>query len=226
MLKLIFQGINFLFGRFLQRKGYFAGKSLNYLGRKRDLNPHYLDYVRLASLELAAAEISGKGLKGAVAELGVYKGKFARFINQYFRDRTLYLFDTFEGFDKRDITAEKKNNYSSGEQDFSDTSVEKVLSIMPFPDMCKPVKGFFPASASGMDEQFVFVSIDTDLYDPIYNGLVYFYPRLAKGGYIFIHDFNNNEYKGAKQAVYDFCLKEGISFVALPDSAGSAIIAK
>jgi O-methyltransferase len=70
------------------------------------------------------------------------------------------------------------------------------------------------------------VSIDTDLYDPIYNGLQYFYPRLVKGGYIFIHDYNNDAYLGAKKAVQQFCAENNISFVPLPDSCGSAIITK
>ena len=75
-------------------------------------------------------------------------------------------------------------------------------------------------------EEFVFVSIDTDLYDPIYNGLLYFYPRLIKGGYIFVHDYNNDGYTGAKKAVQQFCKENQISFTPLPDSCGTAIIAK
>jgi O-methyltransferase len=70
------------------------------------------------------------------------------------------------------------------------------------------------------------VSIDADLYDPIYNGLKYFYPRLKQGGYIFIHDYNNDSYKGAKEAVRFFCKENNLPYFPLPDAAGSAIIAK
>jgi O-methyltransferase len=134
--------------------------------------------VRLSALELISFEIKNKQLAGNVAELGVYKGKFARYINQYFSDRTLYLFDTFEGFNEADVSKEKKEGFSSEEQNFSDTSVESVLQQMPFPEKCKPYKGFFPASAKGVDDQFVFVSLDADLYDPLYAGLQFFYPKL------------------------------------------------
>ena len=97
---------------------------------------------------------------------------------------------------------------------------------MPYRSKCIIKKGYFPETANGLNDNFVFVSIDTDLYDPIYNGLTFFYPRLVKGGYIFIHDYNNDSYKGAKQAVDKFCAENNISKVPIPDSAGTAIIVK
>ena len=67
------------------------------------LNPHSLpekelsnDYVRLATLELLCRRLAG--VPGAAAELGVYRGFFARCINQLLPERKLYLFDSFEGF--------------------------------------------------------------------------------------------------------------------------------
>ena len=38
-------------------------------------------------------------------------------------------------------------------------------------------------------EKFAFVSLDTDLYKPTLAGLEFFWPRMSKGGFIFIHDF-------------------------------------
>ena len=226
MLGVLARGTNYLFGRFLRQKKIFIGSSLVYLNRERNIDRNYFDYVRLATLELVSYEIGRKKLEGNVAELGVYKGKFARYLNQYFPDRVLYLFDTFEGFDKRDVSNEKENNFSRGDQDFSDTSVDVVLKQMPFPEQCKPVKGFFPESAHNIHDQFVFVSLDTDLYDPIYNGLNFFYPRLVAGGYIFVHDFNNDIYKGTREAVEKFCREQQISFLPIPDLGGSVIIVK
>ena len=226
MAKVIAKGINYLFGSYLRKKNLFVGNSLDYLQRERSLDKNYLDYVRLSSLELVSYEIKKKNLQGNVAELGVYKGKFARYINQYFPDRTLYLFDTFEGFNKSDIEKEKEQNFSTGAQSFSDTSVEQVLSLMPHPDQCRAIKGFFPESAKGIEDTFVFVSLDADLYEPLYAGLHFFYPKLVKGGYIFVHDFNNDAYKGARKAVETFCMEQGLNFLPLPDSGGSAVIIK
>jgi O-methyltransferase len=226
MIKFLAKGTNYLFGKVLQNKKVAVANTLEYLQRKRNIDSNYFDYIRLSTLELISFEIKKKNLVGNVAELGVYKGKFARYINQFFPDRKLYLFDTFEGFDKRDTTKEKSKNYSLGTQDFSDTSVSLVLKQMPFAANCIPVKGFFPESAKGIDDSFVLVSLDADLYDPIYAGLNFFFPKLVKGGYLLIHDFNNDSYKGARKAVEQFCSEQAVNFVPLPDSGGSAIISK
>lgn len=221
-----FKGINYLFGAQLLKNKIAIGNSLNYLGRKRIIDTNYFDYTRIATLELISYEIAKKQLSGSVAELGVYKGKFARYINQYFFDRKLFLFDTFEGFDGRDITIEKKKSYSGGNQDFSYTSTDTVKKIMPFPENCIFKKGYFPETAIAITDDFVFVSIDTDLFEPIYAGLNFFYPKLVKGGYIFVHDFNNDNYLGAREAVEKFCKENGINFLPIPDSGGSVIICK
>ncbi|MEP6927381.1 MAG: TylF/MycF/NovP-related O-methyltransferase, partial [Ginsengibacter sp.] len=173
----ILQGVNYLFGKLLNRNKTYIHYSLNYLTRKRIIDRNYLDYTRLSTLELISHEINHNNIEGSVAELGVFKGKFARYINLYFPDRKLYLFDTFKGFHEKDIKSEIKNTYSSGTQDFSNTSIKQVLDIMPFPNQCIIKEGYFPDTAIGLNEQFVFVSIDADLYEPIYNGLQYFYPR-------------------------------------------------
>jgi O-methyltransferase len=226
MYRLFAKGANYLFGKSLQKNKVAITGSLDFLSRKRNIDKNYFDYIRLATLELVAYEIKQKNLAGEVAELGVYKGKFARYINGHFPDRKLYLFDTFEGFDERDVSVEKKENFSSGAQNFSDTSVESVLKQMPFPEKCIPKKGFFPKTAEGIGDQFVFVSLDADLYEPIYAGLHFFYPRLTSGGYIFVHDFNNDAYKGARKAVEQFCSEQHIGFVPIADSGGSAILCK
>lgn len=226
MWKALAKGINFMFGRTLYKRKIIISESLTYLARERVIDRNYFDKVRLATLELLSYEIERKGLIGNVAELGVYKGKFARYINSYFATRLLYLFDTFEGFDERDISKEKQNDFSSGDQNFAETSVEKVLALMPHRDKCIPVKGFFPESARAVDDQFVLVSLDADLYEPIYHGLNFFYPRMVQGGYILIHDVNNDLYKGARRAVEVFCTERGIAFVPLPDGGGTAIVAK
>ena len=217
---------NYLFGKFLGSKNLHLTFSLNYSTRKRQINTQYLDYIRLATLELVAHEINNKNLQGNVAEVGVYKGKFAQYINQYFPSRKLYLFDTFQGFDEKDIKAEIKLGLNNVGQNFSNTSVDIVLKNMPFPKQCIIKKGFFPETTEGIDDTFVFVSLDTDLYEPIYQGLTYFYPRMVRGGCIFVHDVNNNSYKGAAKAVNQFAIEQQISFLPLPDACGSAVLIK
>lgn len=88
-------------------------------------------------------------------------------------------------------------------------------------------KGYFPDTTLDMQEEsYAFVSIDVDLYKPTYEGLCYFYKRLSKGGYIAVHDYNSEKYKGVKEAVHRFCAKEKVSYVPLSDYYGSVIITK
>jgi O-methyltransferase len=222
----LIKAFNFLFGKFLFSKKVHLNYSLTYSNRKRNIDIHYLDYIRLATLELVSNEINKKNLIGSVAEVGVYKGKFAKYINQYFPKKKLYLFDTFEGFDEKDVVAEKKLGLTEVNQDFSNTSIELVLKNMPYPKQCIIKKGFFPETGVDIEDSFVFVSLDADLYEPIYQGLNFFFPKMTKGGYIIVHDVNNDGYKGASKAVEQFSSEQGIAFLPIPDSCGSVVFVK
>jgi O-methyltransferase len=199
------------------------------IGRKRDNYIYTYDYIRHSSLELVANEINNRKLKGSVAELGVFQGEFAKNINIAFPDRKLYLFDTFEGFNEKDLEIERTRKYShSQKKDFSGTSIEKVMQKMKYPDNCIIKKGYFPATTEDVDveEKYIFVNIDVDLYEPIYEGLRYFYPRLEQGGYIFVHDYNGTEYRGVKEAVRKYAEEERITFFPLTDHPGTVVFMK
>lgn len=73
----------------------------------------------------------------------------------------------------------------------------------------------------------MFVSIDVDLEQPIYDGLDFFYPRLEKGGYIFIHDYNG-PLLGVERAVDRYERGNGIMLCKVPicDVEGSLVITK
>lgn len=214
------------FAKLLASKKLHLSKSLTFNSSFKQELEYNLDFVRYTTLELCANEIKTNNVNGNIAELGVYKGDFAKRLNQLFPDKKLYLFDTFEGFSAKDISTEKQKSFSSGEQDFSDTSVELVLSKMKYRDNCIVKKGYFPESGIGVDDKFCFVSIDADLYEPILAGLEFFYPKLESKGYIFVHDFNNDLYKGARKAVLDFCNANNINYLPIPDTCGTAIITK
>ena len=204
------------------------------LGRKPVLDIfNSPDYIRIASLELVAAQIEQGQIKGDVAELGVYQGHFAQYLNQAFPNRKLNLFDTFEGFNEQEELLDKSKGFykeHSNINAFKNTSVDLVLKKMPYQGNCIIKKGYFPKTTEDMpqDATFAFVSIDTDLHDPIVNGLNYFYPRLENGGVIFVHDFNCVGYSGVKPAVEEFLKTNNIigSLFPLCDAGGTAVIIK
>jgi O-methyltransferase len=201
---------------------------MNSIGRER--NELLCSTVRNSMLELLAFEINNKNIKGNVAELGVHLGDFAMLMNICFPGRKLYLFDTFEGFNGNDI--KKDLELGGGElvlnraNDYSNTNENIVLRRMKYPDNCIIKKGYFPETASELDEEFVFVSLDADLYQPMLEGLKYFYPRLSKGGYVFVHDFFNDVFSGTKKAVIEYSKTENIQYVPLGDKGSIAIVKK
>ena len=209
-----------------KKMGLIVCRPLVNIGRKRaDYVYGASDFVRISSLELVANEINANNISGNVAELGVFRGDFAKLINIAFPNRKLYLFDTFEGFNEKDVRIENSKKSNVGY--LSETSVELVLNNMKYRDNCIVKKGYFPQTTEGLEDTFAFVSIDTDLYEPIYNGLCYFYPRLSRGGYIFIHDFNDGIiWTKAKEAVRRYCSENNIAYFPLSDNYGSAIIIK
>jgi hypothetical protein len=191
-----------------------------------------LDYAliptkgRIIFLEKLGEMFAEKNIEGAVAEGGVYRGNFSCEINRVFPDKKLYLFDTFAGFDERDMEKEFKNNFSeSGEQNhFMETSEELVIKKLPYPEKAIIKKGYFPETTTGLEERYCFVNLDFDLYQPILAGLEYFYPRMVKDGIIVIHDYFSETYKGVKQAIYEYDKKvEGIKIFPIGDGISVGI---
>lgn len=201
--------------------------SVDWVRAKFVYNNPYHDYVRYSSLELVAREIYKNKIAGNVAELGVFRADFARCINLIFPDRKLYLFDTFAGFDNCELENEQKQGlYTPDKFVFKDTTVNLVLSKMKHKNNCVIKQGYFPETAYNIEDTFAFVSIDVDLSESTYNGLCWFYPRMEKGGYIFVHDFNNKKWTGAKVGVEKFVAEFNASYFPLSDKSGSVVFVK
>lgn len=192
---------------------------------------YQMDYFRYRTFELVANEIIKNNVDGNVAEVGVFKGTFSKMINAKFPDKKLYLFDTFESFDSDEFNDELEKGRCPDNflEVFKNTSVDKVLADMEYPDNCIVRKGLFPATAAGLeDARYAFVSIDVDFEKSILDGLRYFYPRLNRGGELFVHDYNNRFLEGVKKAVKTYEQETGsiLPKVPLADEGGTLVIMK
>ena len=188
----------------LKRKnGYIETQSMLYDTETKTLKEkyrHYYDYCRYRAFELVVEEIERRYTKDelrqmCVAEAGVNCGDFAWIINEKFPESKLYLYDTFESFDKKDINLEiesgftDKNYMQEISNEFDETRmsakerIECVKSKMKNVSLCVFRKGYFPETAvHEQNKKWIFVSLDMDLYQPILNGLLFFWPNLARGG--------------------------------------------
>jgi len=178
------------------------------------------DYVRLATLELICRRL--ETVPGAAAELGVYRGFFARSINRLLPERKLYLFDSFEGF------RENAGASESFQAAHANTGIEKVLAIMPNPENIIVKPGFFPESLNGLEERFCLASLDVDFEETTLEGLRYFWPRLNKGGCLLLHDWGSPKLPGVARALrrYEQELGESIPSAPLCDVGGTLVLCK
>lgn len=166
------------------------------------------------------------GMLGSVAECGVYYGDTAIFINKYWPDRTLYLFDTFEGFTDEDIAYEIdtfptfKDGYFAADPFKVNTSSDSIIKVikgrMCYPDNLRIHKGRFPECAGKIEDRFCFVNLDMDLYQPQLEGLRYFWNKMEPGGVILLHDYYHPELLGVKMAVADFEKESGDKLLKFP----------
>lgn len=183
-------------------------------------------FSRINFLENYYCMCKENNLFGAVAEVGVYRGDFAKEINRVFKHSKIYLFDTFDGFVEQDCIVENnKNNLNKVKEGyFSNTSEQTVLDKMLYKENCEIVKGYFPKSAIGIEDDFIFVNLDVDLYAPTLSGLQFFYPKMKTGGIILVHDYFSKAFLGVKQAVVKFCSENNIKYFPIGDTLSVGII--
>jgi O-methyltransferase len=211
---------------FVKRTGGFYPKNSEVHREICDLEPW--DTTRRDMLILFLRTIIERGVQGEFAEVGVYKGFTAKLIHRYAPERMLHLFDTFEGFTSQSVRAEQSvTGFLVEEGHFADTSLLQVKKyISPINSNVFLYPGYFPESIPPrfVESRFAFVHLDADLYEPIYKGLEFFYPRMTVGGILIIHDYN--AWPGARRAVDEFFAGTVEFPVPMPDKSGSALIVK
>lgn len=181
----------------------------------------YHDDVRYSMLALAIQRLETDNIPGAFAEVGVYRGVTSAFIHRQAPGRQLYLFDTFEGFPSQDLEGETDHR-------FKDTSQALVANVLGNTRNVEFRKGYFPDTAVGLEDQkFSLVMLDVDLYSAALEVFRFFYPRLERGGYFFMHDFNSPESNhGISRAANEYLVGKPELVLEIPDFHGSAVFRK
>lgn len=218
-----------------QLKSYDIGEDKIEILSYTSFNPYDEDTnSRVIWLRDFAHYVYSNGISGSVAECGVYRGEFSRFINKYFPDRTLYLFDTFEGFVKKEIDIElsfnndafAKSIYSQDDTIFKATDIEHVMRHMPYPENCIIKQGVLPDTTTDVHDSFCFINLDMDLYQPMLAGLNFFWGKMASGGVMLLHDYFDPSLPGVARAVEDFekIMRRRISKTTIGDFCSIALI--
>jgi hypothetical protein len=183
------------------------------------------DIARFYAIYQNVSHVLSENVPGDIVELGVYKGNSAAILATLAREsgRQTYLFDTFSGFDSRDLLG-----IDAGQPvQFVDTALAAVESLVGTESVTY-VKGFFPQSIVQieMPTQIAVAHIDCDLYEPMKAGLEVFYPRIASSGLLILHDYSSGAWPGATRAINEFFANRAEKPVLIPDKSGTAIVRK
>jgi hypothetical protein len=161
--------------------------------------------------QLWACVRAAQKLQGDFAEVGVFEGASAQLICEAKAERSLHLFDTFEGLPKQKISAQDafitEGQYAS--------SFEKVKNkLSPYSNV-RMYKGIFPDETAHYvnNVTFAFVHLDVDIYKTTFDCLNFFYPKMVKGGIILSHDYN--DIIGVKAAFQDFFSEKNETVIEL-----------
>lgn len=211
----------------LQHLPESIGKSLYRFSFLRSIWTHAneknnnVDLVRLLFLQQTIEELLEHDIGGAFAEVGVYKGNSAKLFHELAPQRELYLFDTFQGFDRKDLSVDPKKTIHKAS--FLDTCLEEVQKFVGTSPNVHYCPGYFPDTTSHVpvELKFALVHLDADLYQPTLSGLEYFYPRLSNGGVMVIHDYSSGAWPGVKKAVDEFLRQHPEKLIRIPDKSGT-----
>jgi O-methyltransferase len=156
-----------------------------------------------------------QGVDGAIVECGVGKGRSFLFFNYLaYREgkkRTLWGFDSFEGFPEPTTYDESPRNPKKGEwSGFSPEDMQGILRTTGFTTdwiekQVKLIKGFFSATLDQYDgAPIALLHIDSDLYESYKEPLEELFSKVVEGGLVLFDEYNRPNWPGATKAVDEF----------------------
>jgi O-methyltransferase len=189
--------------------------------------------TRLQALVDAVRYCASRGIEGAFAECGVWRGgsilaMILTLQDLGVTDRDIYLYDTFEGMtepSEHDVSpidppaletwreaerqGEKAWPYLFDPETFNEESVlETVLSTGYPRERVHAVAGTVEETLPGRaPDRLAILRIDTDWYESTRHELVHLYPRLVQGGVLIVDDYGH--WQGARRAVDEYFAEHG-----------------
>lgn len=149
-----------------------------------------------------------RAVEGDIAECGVRFGRSASFILTgcgQATEKSLFLFDSFEGLSEPTAADNLDDGQAYWKKGDISAPVDMVLENLKDYRKVQIMKGWIPDRfAEVADRSFSLVHIDVDLYQPTLDSLAFFYPRMAKGGFIVCDDYGSENCPGAKRAFDEF----------------------
>ena len=181
---------------------------------------------RLVALCDATDYVSKARIEGHIVECGVWKGgsmKAAahKLMQHQDTDRTLWLYDTFEGMSAPTDLDRDLFGKSASEQLAASGRSSAVAAYSPLDEVkATMATTHYPSSRikyvqgkvedtipSDMPDKIALLRLDTDWYESTKHELVHLFPRLQPGGVLIIDDYGH--WQGARRAVDEYFAEQG-----------------
>lgn len=171
---------------------------------------------------------------GDIVECGVHRGVSFNFLLRLsgWLDRTstkkFYGFDTFAGFPSVEDIDGQAPQVREGYLDGANREIVYALACNSASHRHEPPGNCFELIEGDAIEtipRFVedhpalslsYLSLDFDLYRPTLVALEQLYPRLNRGGVLFVDDASSHVYPGVRQAMTDYFAGQSIAWRKLP----------
>ena len=203
----------------------------------RECQPYTMtSKARMQGLYRAVKYVVERNISGDIVECGVWQGgssMLAAIALLEFGEpqRSLYLYDTFEGMTEptehdvdykgnvaRELLDAEQNRDDGQDNVWAYASLDIVKRNLQSTGFTEdqltfikgPVEETIPNT---MPEQISILRLDTDWHASTYHELVHLYPRLSSGGVLIIDDYGH--WKGAREAV-DQYFKENAAILLHP----------
>lgn len=177
--------------------------SVKFIKENMDLNKLLLKHDRISNLKYSVTLAQNNGL---ILEFGVFSGETINIIADYFKNDSVYGFDSFEGL------PEDWNGWALEKSFFKRDNLPEVR------DNVSLIKGWFnetlPKFLEQHPEKVAFLHVDSDIYSSAKYVLISLKDRIQKGTVIVFDEFfnfpnwENHEYK----AFMEFLAETGYQF--------------
>ena len=144
-------------------------------------------------------------IPGDFVELGCYEGDTSILLAEILQktDKRLWIYDSFEGLPEKtdEDASEAGRDFKKGVLAVSkrDVKLRFLRSGLPVPIIKKA--WFNELTNEDLPSEIAFAFLDGDLYQSIKDSLRLVEGKIAKGGIIIVHDYNNPELPGVTKAV-------------------------
>lgn len=163
-------------------------------------------------------------IQGDIVECGVWRGGYSVFLSHLFKDRTIWVCDSFEGFQSLKDAKYNKLTYLDPINGLTErfqkgNNMDMDVSLLDVQNVFKQfnlendprinfVKGFVNKTLPNINiNKIALLRIDVDGYSPTREVLDYLYNKVEKGGMIIFDDLCLSE---AAAAVKDWMVEKNI----------------